>query len=143
MSSKGKTRIASSLQELPAIRFFVRLHCGQLTLDEESTLQLELAVHEIASNIIKHAYQQRPGHPVEVEFIAADSLVAVRLFHWGEPLTPDRLEPPAFDGSREHGFGLYIVAQCVDQVTYSTAAGGRSCIELIKHCTPLTRRIHR
>ena len=136
MCSKVVKRLSGSLRELRDIRSFVRRHCQQSALDEESTMQLELAVNEIASNIMKYAYQQPADRPLEVEFSATERQVAVRLVHWGQSFTPRSVQPPAFDGSREHGFGLYIVDQCVDQVSYHTVAGGRNCIELIKKCAP-------
>jgi anti-sigma regulatory factor (Ser/Thr protein kinase) len=42
------------------------------------------------------------------------------------------VEPPAFDGSKESGFGVYIIAHTVDEMNYWRDDQGRNCISLQK-----------
>jgi anti-sigma regulatory factor (Ser/Thr protein kinase) len=56
----------------------------------------------------------------------------IRLRHLGDPFDPSTAPPPALDGSRESGFGAYIIAQSVDEVRYYRDERGRNCIVLTK-----------
>jgi anti-sigma regulatory factor (Ser/Thr protein kinase) len=40
---------------------------------------------------------------------------------------------PAFDGTEDGGFGMYIIAQSVDDVRYYRDERGRNTISLVKN----------
>ena len=100
--------------------------------DEEGLAQLELAVDEAAANVILHAYGHKTGLPVEVVVTAEPHQVCVALYHQGEPFDPDKVAPPAFDGSRESGFGLYLIRNAVDECTFFRDERGHHGIRLVK-----------
>lgn len=132
--ARAELTVSSHLSELQRIREFVR-QVGQghsPTLDEESTSQLELAVNEAASNIMIHAYHGRADQRIQLEADVFADRIVIRLYDWGEAFDPQMAKPPAFDGSREGGFGLYLIAHSVDEVRYSRDESGRNCISLIK-----------
>ena len=56
----------------------------------------------------------------------------------GKPFDPKEARPPSFDGSRDGGFGVYLISQSVDEVCYSRDAAGRNCISLTKYRTVCT-----
>ena len=128
--------IASDLRELARARAFVREVCQNLPgapLDEDSTSQLELAITEATSNIVKHAYRGRTDQQIQIGAEVFADRIVFRLHHLGESFDPGTVEAPAFDGSREGGFGVYIIAQSVDEVRYLRDEQGRNCIYLVKH----------
>jgi anti-sigma regulatory factor (Ser/Thr protein kinase) len=127
--------IRSDLTELGRVRTFVRDFCRGLSgtpLDDEATAQLELAVNEAASNIMKHAYHGRADQRIELDATALPDRVSIDLHHLGDSFDPALVLPPAFDGSRESGFGLYLIARSVDDVRYSRDERGRNCVTLVK-----------
>ncbi len=133
--ARAEVEIGTSLQQLRLAREFVRVFCGDLPggpLDEDSTSALELAVNEAASNIMKHAYQGRSDQWIHLEAEAFPGHVAIRLHHLGDPFDPSEAPPPALDGSRESGFGAYIISRSVDEVRYYRDERGRNCIALVK-----------
>ena len=93
---------------------------------------LELAVDEAASNIMKHAYHGRNDQSIHLEAEAFPGRVEIHLRHFGDAFDPSTVPPPLFDGSRDSGFGVYIIAQSVDEVRYYHDERGRNCIALIK-----------
>ena len=127
--------VTSDLAELDRIRAFVREVCSDVAspaLDGESIDQFELAVQEAASNIMLHAYRGCTDRQVWVDADVFDDRVSVRLHHLGESFNPDGVVPPRLDGSQEHGFGLYIITQCTDEVKYFQNGGGKKGICLVK-----------
>jgi sigma-B regulation protein RsbU (phosphoserine phosphatase) len=124
--------IASDLSQLGRVREFVRTVCRSRPMDDESESALELAVNEAASNIIKHAYHGGSGQCIRLEAHFPPDRISILLSHLGDPFDPASAPPPALDGSRESGFGTYIIAQSVDEVRYYRDEHGRNYIALAK-----------
>ena len=133
-SAEARLDFESDLNQLASIRSFVQRFCENIPdslLDHNRNEQIILAVNEAAANIIKHAYQGRPEEKIQITAeVVADQFV-VRLYDWGEDFDPESVQEPKFNGSQEGGFGIYIIAQSVDEVNYFRDADGRNCIELI------------
>ncbi|HWO10579.1 MAG TPA: ATP-binding protein, partial [Polyangiaceae bacterium] len=101
-------------------------------LDDEDVAELVLASNEAISNIMKHAYGGDRDQLLNIEADAFADRVSVRLRHVGSPFSPDAAPAPDFDGSRESGFGAYMIASSVDEVKYYRDTNGRSCVSLFK-----------
>jgi sigma-B regulation protein RsbU (phosphoserine phosphatase) len=133
--TRAELEIRSDLRELRRTREFVRAGCHDLAgsrLSEEQVAELELAVTEAASNVIEHAYADRGDRQIQLELEAFPDRIALRLYYLGDPFDPSKVPPPAFDGSRESGFGVYLIAQSVDDVRYFRNESGENCIVLVK-----------
>lgn len=133
--ARGELEISSSLGELAAARDFVHRFCQNIpggALPFASTGELDLAVNEALSNIMKHAYKGRTDRRIKIGAEAFADRVVFRLHHLGEPFDPSAVPPPSFNGSRENGFGVYMIAHLVDDVRYLRDERGRNCICLVK-----------
>jgi sigma-B regulation protein RsbU (phosphoserine phosphatase) len=136
--ARAETEISSDLRDLSRAREFVRTFCSALPgtpLDEVRVAELELAVNEAASNVMKHAYHGRPDQSIRLEAEAFADRVSIRLHHLGESFDPSRVHPPSFDASRESGFGVYLISRSVDDVRYYRDERGGNCIVLVKRRT--------
>ena len=128
--------IRSDLRELRQVRDFVRQFCEALddpVPGEDVVDALVLAANEAASNIMLHAYHGRTDQSIHVEAVALPEAIALKFRHLGEGFDPATLAPPVLDGTRESGFGTYIIARSVDQVRYYRDERGRNCVSLTKH----------
>jgi anti-sigma regulatory factor (Ser/Thr protein kinase) len=67
-----------------------------------------------------------------VEAEAFPDHVSIRLHHFGDPFDPSEAPPPPLDGSRDSGFGAYIITRSVDEVRYYRDERGRNCVALVK-----------
>jgi len=133
--AQAELEISSDLKELSRAREFVRGFCHGLPdtpLSVDRVAEVELAVTEAASNIMKHAYQGRTDQRIQIEAESFPDHVAVRLHHLGNSFDPSGVAPPAFDGSRESGFGVYLLTRSVDDVRYYRDERGGNCIALVK-----------
>ncbi len=132
--SSHRMEILSQMTLLPAARRFVRNFCqSDTSLLWEDLWQLELAVHEAATNIIRHAYGNRNDRPILIEIESFRKRIVVNLNHWGKPFTqPKSAPPPVHDGTVKGGFGLYLIERCVDQVIYAISPNGKNTISLFK-----------
>ena len=125
----------SRLTQLAPIRDFVAGFCESLTpaLAEEKQHQLILAVNEAAANVIRHAYAGWPDAPFQVIAEADAACVRIQICHQGLAFDPSRVAAPSFDGTRDGGFGVYMIAECVDEVRYELDGDGTSRIALTKN----------
>jgi phosphoserine phosphatase RsbU/P len=133
--ARAEMEIASDIGNLRRVREFVGTFCRDLPgspLADDDVAQLELAANEAASNIVKHAYHGRPDQRIHLELEAFPGRVAIRLHHLGDAFDPTAVAPPAMDGSRESGFGLYFITKCVDDVRHYRDERGRNTIALAK-----------
>jgi len=131
-----RLEIRSQLEHLQGARRFVRDFCERDTCRRFGWVelwQLELAVHEAATNIIRHAYQNRANQRILIEIQGFEERVMVHLNHWGKPFTqPKPSTPPVLDGTGKCGFGLYLIERCVDKVIYECTPDGKNIITLLK-----------
>ena len=73
---------------------------------------------------------------IHVEAEIFSTCVAITLKYHGEPFDPRAVTPPAFDGSRDGGFGVYLIARSMDEVSYDRDADGVNRIRLVKKRDP-------
>jgi sigma-B regulation protein RsbU (phosphoserine phosphatase) len=133
--ARQQIEIPSDLGELARARSFVHEFCRSIpgaALLEESTEELDLAVNEGLSNIMRHAYRNRPDQRIQIGAEAFADHVIFRLHHLGESFDPAAVTSPDFSGLREDGFGVYMIARLVDEVRYLRDERGRNCICLVK-----------
>ena len=131
----AEMEISSDLKELARARAFVREFCRALpgaAMKEDHQSQLELAITEAASNVMRHAYGGRTDQHIQLDATAFVDRIILRLHHLGEAFDPNAVKTPAFDGTEDGGFGVYIIAQSVDDVRYDRDERGRNCISLVK-----------
>ena len=119
--------IESDLKNLLHVRKFVRAALSDLTnglVTKERIDLVELAVNELTTNIICHGYQEQLGQTIFIEAECKTSRMVLRFFDQGVAWNPKTVPPPKFDGSQTSGFGLYLISQAVDEVSYYRDAGG-------------------
>lgn len=122
--------LSADVEELSTIREFV-VQAGQdLGLRNRTVYELELAVDEACSNVIRHAYGGRGG-AIEVRIQPYDEGVEVVIRDRGAPFDPDAVPVPDVKaplGQRQlGGLGLYIMRQVMDEVhfTFDAETGNR------------------
>lgn len=125
--------LSSDLDNLPQIREFIRGFCRRETAPpapDEVIDRLELAGTEIASNLMRHSFGGEPYHRIRLSIEVTNEEIVLRFFHWGGFYEPPAIDLPDFDDYPEGGFGLFLVKQSVDSLTFSQNASGRCCTEL-------------
>jgi len=130
LSYESELEINSDLKELKKVRTFVREFCENLSeslIDNNRINLIELAVTEVTSNIIKHAYNKRSDNRIQINAKASNEKIVLLFYDWGKEFDSKSVPPPVFDGTQEGGFGLYIIAHTVNEVDYSRDDKGENC----------------
>ena len=131
---RASEEYGGDLRELARMRGVVADVCRRawgVAAGDEAVGRLTLAVHEAASNIMDHAYDGDADGTIEFVVEADADQARATLRHRGRDFDPGAAAPPAFDGSRERGFGLYLIRRAADEVSFFRDADGRCCASLV------------
>ncbi len=93
--------------------------CAVSTVDENLLYQIELSLHEICSNIIKHAYGEKDGQ-IRIAFTvnAETAKVQIDLYDDGLTFNSTSATPPNLERPQTEGYGLFLAQQLLDTVLY-------------------------
>jgi sigma-B regulation protein RsbU (phosphoserine phosphatase) len=97
---------------------------------KEDVSRLQLACSEVFANCLNHVHDAPSPAPVSAESrIFADHLT-VEIFHRGPAFDPLGIPPPSFDGSRDGGFGIYIILRSSDEASFARRPDGTNVTTL-------------
>ena len=130
MDANIQLTIDSRLENTAPAGLAVRGIAQGFGLDETEAYLLELAVVEAVSNVIRHAYGNRPGHPVEIALALTPQGISLEILDRGTALDLGVLSragelaaPADISELPEGGLGLAIIKQAMDDVSYSSRDG--------------------
>jgi serine/threonine-protein kinase RsbW len=109
-------------------------HADGLPEPEISAYNLQLAVHEVCTNIVDHAYADQPAGRIAIAFtLAAEPRrLIVELRDTGRTFDPTEVPDPDLSNAQVRGYGLFLVQSLMDDVCYRPSPSG-NCWRLIKN----------
>ncbi|MBN1991813.1 MAG: SpoIIE family protein phosphatase [Anaerolineae bacterium] len=121
--------VSAACQELPALPVSPNA--------DDFIYLVELAISEICTNIIKHAYARKDGQ-IKGQITLLNNGLQLDLYDTGESFDPTVIPPPNSDPHRleEGGYGLHIVRQIMDVVSYDYNAETGNHWRLLKLLPP-------
>jgi serine/threonine-protein kinase RsbW len=96
-----------------------------------------LAVHEICTNVIDHAYEHNEECRINITLTvtAPPRSLIVNVVDSGLPFNPAAARPPDLLEPQEHGYGLFIAHSFLDVVDYERLSETNRW-HLVKHLEP-------
>lgn len=111
--------LAADLSQMARLGAVIRAEAASWAPDDPDMAdRLELASHEVATNIVRHAYRAMDAGRIEVEITTARDHIAVTLRDQGRPFDASSAGHPDLDEPRIGGYGLYLAERLVDDVGY-------------------------
>ena len=84
------------------------------------TYNVLLSVHEICTNIIEHAYENKGGRiEIDIQFDEQSGVLTVDLFDQGRSFDLANVPQPDLDSAPIRGYGLFLVHELMDDVNYT------------------------
>ena len=94
---------------------------------ETLTYNVQLAAHEACTNIVNHAYAgQSVGEGrIDVSLVLHPGTrrLEIELRDTGRSFDPDVVPQPSLNEAQVHGYGLFLIRNLMDDVTYTSHAG--------------------
>jgi len=135
--------IESEFKNVVLIGKAINSLCSLADFSAIDTYQMELCVVEAVNNAIEHAYDGQQGHVLEVRFLLYHNKMTIDVCDTGKVMHQQLLlrenALPTFDAQDLHslpegGWGLAIMRQVMDEVTYHTC-NGKNVLTLTKRFT--------
>lgn len=121
----------STIKELENARNFAQKLCQNIPGDQEIlTYYLHLVINEIFCNIVEHGYMNNPEGLIIIQGSHGKEGVTLEIYDQGNSYDPSEVPEPVTSGEVERGFGLYIVKEVVDQLTYIKKASPKGWNQL-------------
>ena len=93
--------------------------CARAAGDWETLAQeVELAVHEACTNIMLHAYAGQQHGRITMQLALSGEHMTIELFDQGTSFDPDLVAEPHLGEAQVNGFGLFLMRQLMDEVSY-------------------------
>jgi anti-sigma regulatory factor (Ser/Thr protein kinase) len=127
--------VAAELDRLPEIIDFVSRLGGEAGLEPKQILELELAVEEAVTNVIKYAYPLGGGRVTVSGLEVEPDALSVEIMDQGPPFNPLEVAAPDLTAGLEErpvgGLGLTLLRRLMDEVRYRREAN-QNVLTLIK-----------
>ncbi len=116
--------LPADLAELGRARAFVRERALQAGFVPPALGDIDLAVTEAVSNVIRHAYGEDASQQLALEVTVQGGELVVEVVDQGA--TPEGLpqEDPDLDDPGPGGYGLYLIRTVMDEVEWSRQPRG-------------------
>lgn len=135
--------INSDIENIADTRHWAAQHAKDAGFDEDAVFAIELAVGEAVTNIIRHAYDNQPGHKIHLSLTIDDAKFSLRIVDFGRKFDPTSQPPPNLDSPREGGYGIFLMKKVMDEVIYDTTSLSQGTqLDLIKYRTTAVKDKH-
>jgi serine/threonine-protein kinase RsbW len=129
--------IHNDLSEIVVVRDALDQLGGELEVPARALMQLQVALDEIVSNVVKYSWRDGGKHKFLVRITVSATGVALDIFDDGQPFDPrEAPEPnPPVEGRRPRpgGVGIHMIKKLVDGFAYERI-DGRNHTSLTKNC---------
>ena len=113
--------IKNEIAELERVAVFVEEVSQLLSLDSETTMNLNLALEEVVSNVILYAYPQKMGENIIIKASSDDNILVFTITDKGDEFDPTKVEDADITLAAEDreigGLGIFIVKNIMNEVT--------------------------
>ena len=100
----------------------ILLQVRGLEEQEIVSYNVQLAVQELCTNIVRHAYEEEQSDErihATITLHAQPRLLTVELLDNGKFFDETALQEPNLEEGQIHGYGMYIIKSLMDEVSYT------------------------
>jgi anti-sigma regulatory factor (Ser/Thr protein kinase) len=120
--------LASDPSVLQTLRDKLRAEVADRGWSDAQIGEIELALDEAVSNIIRHGYQGAKQSPIEVEAeacrVAGHDGIEIRIRDYCENVDLNRICGRELDDVKPGGLGVHLIHAMMETVDYQHAEGG-------------------
>lgn len=123
-----KLTIDSRLENIGLVGLAVQAISSYVGCSEVEAYQIQLSVVEAVTNVVRHAYNDQPGHEASVVVTLYPDRISFQVRDTGQAMNLMGQDPIEFDPSKlsdlpERGMGLYIIQTVMDELDYQLVDG--------------------
>jgi serine/threonine-protein kinase RsbW len=125
--------VPADLQLLGVVRAWVRRRAERGEFSDRDLADIELAVTEAVSNVIRHAYREDSGRQIRIRADLDGARFVMSIRDTGPPFSgiPASSELESPEGG---GYGLGLISSVMDDATWTRLPDGRNELRLVRLC---------
>ncbi len=131
---------SARLADIGALLDFVDAFCTQAGIGAEDRFDLQLAVEEVAANVMMHGYADRAPGPLEIAVCADGDQATITISDRAAAFDPEHAPEPDLNAGPEErqigGLGWHLVKKIVDRLDYRYDPTYGNTVTLVKRLTP-------
>jgi serine/threonine-protein kinase RsbW len=133
--------ITSDLRLLAVARSFIESICRAGRLSDATTDAIILALHEAASNVIRHAHRDLPGASLQIACELDEERIEIHLRDEGEPFDLEAV--PCLNPAevRLGGRGVFLMRTLMDELYCQPLPERGNHLRMVKYRTRNPRRV--
>ncbi len=124
--------LSASSEVLSPFRKELRGILGQAGWEKKTTEEILLCIDEALTNIIRHAYQGKPGKMI-VAVDAGQDRIEIVIEDQGRKFDPTQVPSPELPREKPGGLGIHFIRTIMDQMIYDGQYLQGNRLRLIKH----------
>ncbi|HUU12430.1 MAG TPA: ATP-binding protein [Terriglobia bacterium] len=118
---------------LHIVRSVIRYYAQEAGFPEADVDCLAMAINEAASNVIRHAYDNRPDARFSLEVKSFPDRIEFVLEDDGRKVKPEAIRPRSLDDVRPGGLGTYFIRCFMDESSYDSTFTGGNRLRMVKY----------
>lgn len=142
MSETFELEIPGTREHLTEVFGFMAGVLEKIGVSDPPAYAINLAVDEVVTNVVEHAYQDSQGK-VKVECAREGDVVTIVVTDQGRPFDPTKSPPPDISSDLDHrevgGLGIFLARKAMSSITYERK-GGRNVLTMVKDVSASGRR---
>ena len=144
MTVKAKLHLQGPMDHLRIVWQTGEALLGSIPFEEDpdgTRYNILLAVQEMVTNVLRHAYRGDEDRPILIEFSSSASGMGVEIRDCGPEFNPVHVEvgPPGDSAvpQAEGGYGIMITKMVMDEFDYARE-GGWNVLRMYKSAVPVS-----
>jgi serine/threonine-protein kinase RsbW len=133
----NRLRLPAELTRLAQAREWCRLHAARCGVSGPGLADMELAVTEAVSNVIRHGYGEDPAQVIELVVESTDDALVLVIRDRGPVFDPTLLPSVDLNEPTTGGYGVHLIHSVMDDVVWRRQ-GGWNELRLVRLLQPHT-----
>jgi serine/threonine-protein kinase RsbW len=129
-------QFAAKFENLDEIREFVGNIARKGGFSDKDVYNIQLATDEAASNIIEHAYQNRPDKVLDLACGMKGDVITIILTDYGESFDPSEVPLPDLKADLSDrkigGLGIFLMRKLMDEIDYKPGSNKSNVLTMTK-----------
>ena len=130
MIINARLKIEGRKELVKKVRDWLAKNALKAGYNSESINDLNLAVTEATTNIIRHAYGNVEGKPIRFDLSINEESLLLKIEHNGKAFNPRQYKKPDLSRPQAEGYGIFLIKSIMDKVEFEeTENGGKIIFE--------------
>lgn len=136
---KFNLKVSSITENLEIIREFIHNLAVKGGFNDEDAYQIELAVDEACTNVIKHAYKFNDRRIIDINVYLYTNKMEINISDKGKGFDLKKLTEPDLKeyahAAKRGGLGIHLMRSLMDEVNFTFNPEKKNTVSLVKYLT--------